>query len=535
VTAVDDPTIRGLVGGVLWPGFLGRSIPDLFRRELDEGGLAGLVLFAHNLGDEGERMSLAADLHDRGRRLVVGIDEEGGNVTRAESATGSTLPGAAQLGFVDDLAITEAVGGELARRSLAVGANVVLAPVADVNTDPRNPVIGVRSFGDSAELVGRHAVAQARGIRLAGAAAAAKHFPGHGDTHLDSHHAMPTLELDLEELERTHLPPFQALVDAGVAAIMTAHVVVPGWGPSPSTLNPIALGRLRAMGFEGVIITDALDMAAVRESVGAGPGAVRALLAGADLLCISNPTNLGAAAAPDQDARDFLEVQRAILAAVDLGTLPVGVLERASARVRVLAAALSTAGGAGGAGADETAGARGAGVRAASPGGRIDGAGPDPVSRFDPVDAAAVARAAITIDGDLTPLPAPRTVLDIRGRSTLAVASDRDFFESALAAGGSVLRGDAAVPGSGPLVVLADRVGSDGPQRDRIANVARLRPDAVVVDAGVPGGPLPLPVVHTRAASRIAADAAAIVLAEGASAAEGAVATEGASGSEASP
>ncbi|KQM81580.1 glycoside hydrolase family 3 N-terminal domain-containing protein [Agromyces sp. Leaf222] len=524
---MDDPTIRGLVGGVLWPGFLGRGIPDLFRRELDEGGLAGLVLFAHNLGDEGERMSLAADLRDRDRPLVVGIDEEGGNVTRAESATGSTLPGAAQLGFVDDLAITEAVGAELARRALAVGANVVLAPVADVNTDPRNPVIGVRSFGDRPELVAAHAIAQARGIRLAGAAAAAKHFPGHGDTHLDSHLAMPTLEIDLDELERTHLPPFQALVDAGVLAIMTAHVVVPAWGDSPSTLNPLALGRLRAMGFEGVIVTDALDMAAVRESVGAGPGAVQALLAGADLLCISNPTNLGAAAAPDQDARDFLEVQRAILAAVDDGTLPVVVLERAAARVRALAASLAAAG-AGGAGEPGAAavgapvGARGAGVRASGPGGTPGPLGGfEPAEGFEPADAAAVARAAITIDGGFPPMPAPRTVLDIRGRSTFAVASDRDFVESALAAGGPVLRGDAAVPGSGPLVVLADRVGADGPQRDRIANVARLRPDAVVVDAGVPGGPLPLAAVRTRAASRLAAEAAAIVLAEGNEAAAG--------------
>ncbi|MGI9822045.1 glycoside hydrolase family 3 N-terminal domain-containing protein [Agromyces sp. Marseille-Q5079] len=499
---MDDPTIRGLVGGVLWPGFLGRGIPDLFRRELDEGGLAGLVLFAHNLGDEGERMSLAAELRDRDRPLVVGIDEEGGNVTRTESATGSTLPGAAQLGFVDDLAITEAVGAELARRSLAVGANVVLAPVADVNTDPRNPVIGVRSFGDSAELVGRHARAQARGIRLAGAAPAAKHFPGHGDTHLDSHHAMPTLEIGLDELERTHLPPFQALVDAGVPAIMTAHVVVPAWGEQPSTLNPVALGRLRAMGFEGVIITDALDMAAVRESVGAGPGAVQALLAGADLLCISNPANLGAAAAPDQDARDFREVQRAILAAVDDGTLPVSVLERAAARVRVLAATLADA------------------RTEADAASRTVPSGAVPVVAFDPVDAAAVARAAISIDGEVAALPAPRTVLDIRGRSTLAVASDRDFLESALAAGGAVLRGDAAVPGSGALVVLADRVGADGPQRERIANVARLRPDAVVVDAGVPGAPLPLPTVRTRAASRLAADAAAAVLAEGSAGSE---------------
>jgi len=321
---------------VIWPGFLGRTIPDWLRREFDEG-LAGTVLFAHNLGDERERMSLAADLRGIRPSLLVGIDEEGGNVTRVDATAGSTLPGAAQLGYLDDVAVTEAVGQRLADRSLAVGANVVLGPVADVNTDPRNPVIGVRSFGETPDLVGRHAVAALRGIQSAGAAACVKHFPGHGDTHLDSHHAAPALTIGLDELERVHLPPFRAAVDAGVAMVMTAHIIVPAWGHAPATLNPFALGHLRSMGFEGVIVTDALDMAAVRETVGAGPGAVQALLAGADLLCISNPANLGSAAAPDQDVHDFREVQQAIFDALDDGTLPIEVLERAAARVRTLA------------------------------------------------------------------------------------------------------------------------------------------------------------------------------------------------------
>ncbi|MGH3705909.1 MAG: glycoside hydrolase family 3 protein, partial [Agromyces sp.] len=115
--AIDDRALRALVNGVLWPGFLGRSVPEWLRDELD-AGLAGVVLFAHNLGDEGERMSLAAELRGHRPPLVVGIDEEGGNVTRVEAAAGSTLPGAAQLGIVDDLALTEAVGRELARISL---------------------------------------------------------------------------------------------------------------------------------------------------------------------------------------------------------------------------------------------------------------------------------------------------------------------------------------------------------------------------------------------------------------------------------
>lgn len=478
--SADDPALRALVGGVLWPGFLGRSIPDWLRAELDSG-LAGVVLFAHNLGDERERMSLAGELRGvrgasgaRGAHppVLVGIDEEGGTVTRIEAVHGSTLPGAAQLGFVDDLAATEAVGGELARRSLGVGANVVLGPVADVNTDPRNPVIGVRSFGETPELVSRHAVAALRGIRSAGAAACVKHFPGHGDTHLDSHHAMPELTIGLDELERVHLPPFQAAIDAGVDAVMTAHIVVPEWGEQPSTLNPVAIGRLRSMGFDGVVITDALDMAAVRESVGAGPGAVQALLAGADLLCISNPTNLGAAAAPDQDVCDFREVQSAIFAALEDGSLPVEVLQRAAGRVRRLAAS----------------------VDARTTGERM------------PLRPAGIARAAITIDGVIPAAPGPRTVLDVRGRSTLAVDSDRDYVEATIAAHGEVLRRDAAVPGSGQLVVLVDAVGVPGAQRDRVQHVARIRPDAVIVNVGMPTDSLPLPTLHARAASRLAAE-----------------------------
>ena len=488
MTASDDRALRALVGGVLWPGFLGRTVPDWLRREFDEG-LAGAVLFAHNLHpdgravdrvgapapyrdlapDEGGRVSRPGDAVFEGldtaasrptrpaftefdRPLLVGIDEEGGNVTRVDAAEGSTLPGAAQLGYLDDVAVTEAVGQRLAERSLAVGANAVLGPVADVNTDPRNPVIGVRSFGETPELVRRHAVAALRGIQSAGAAACVKHFPGHGDTHLDSHHAAPALTIELDELERVHLPPFRAAVEAGVAMVMTAHIIVPAWGEAPATLNPVALGHLRAMGFEGVIVTDALDMAAVRETVGAGPGAVQALLAGADLLCISNPTNLGAAAARDQDERDFREVQQAIFDALDDGTLPVEVLERAATRVRTLA----------------------------------ESVGRSAVDERMPLDASLVARGAITVDGAVPAQPTPRTVLDVRGRSTLAVDSDRDYVETTLAAGGTVLRGDAAVPGSGALVVLVDAVGAPGPQLDRVANIARIRPDAVIVNAGMP-------------------------------------------------
>lgn len=259
--------LERLANGVLWPGFFGTEAPAWLRDELREG-LAGVVYFGQNVGEG--LPALSAQILDANPNALIGIDEEGGSVTRLESATGSTVPGAAQLGLLDDLVASEETGAELARRVRAVGANVVLGPVADVNTDPRNPVIGVRAFGDDEALVSRHVVATIDGIQDGAVAACVKHFPGHGDTHMDSHHSLPEITLDLEEFERVHLEPFRAAIDAGVDAVMTAHIVVPAWGEQPATLNPRVLGMLRDWGYDGVIITDALDMAAIRETVGLG-------------------------------------------------------------------------------------------------------------------------------------------------------------------------------------------------------------------------------------------------------------------------
>ncbi|MGB4136575.1 MAG: glycoside hydrolase family 3 N-terminal domain-containing protein, partial [Microbacterium sp.] len=316
--SVDDDERRRLANGVVWPGFLGDRVPGWLQRELSDG-LAGVVYFAQNL--RGDVAALSADIRRSAPLALIGLDEEGGSVTRLETETGSTLPSPAQLGVVDDESATRATGAEIARRCAELGIDVVLGPVADVNTDPRNPVIGTRSFGADPALVSRHVAAAVRGIQGAGLAACAKHYPGHGDTRLDSHHDLPRVELTAAEMAGTHLPPFAAAVSAGVGAIMTAHIVVPEWGEQPATLNPRVLGMLRAHGFDGVLVTDALDMAAIRESVGLGGGAVQALVAGADLLCVGNPTNPGPAMLVDQDERDFLAVRDAIVAALHTGVL----------------------------------------------------------------------------------------------------------------------------------------------------------------------------------------------------------------------
>lgn len=474
-----------LANRVLWPGFFGTEAPAWLLAELRDG-LAGVVYFGQNIGEG--LPALSAAILDANPDALIGVDEEGGSVTRLESATGSTLPGALQLGGLDDIEATRATGAELARRVAAIGGNVVLGPVADVNTDPRNPVIGVRSFGSDEALVSRHAVAEVAGIQGGGVAACVKHFPGHGDTHTDSHHALPEISLDVEEVERVHLAPFRAAIAAGVDSIMTAHIVVPAWGEAPATLNPRVLGKLREWGFEGVIITDALDMAAIRETVGLGGGAARALAAGADLLCIGNPTNPGEAAASDQDERDFLAARDGIVAALRDGTLSRERVEEAAARVTALAVTL-----------------------------RERGASASDTPRFD---ARAIVGGAVT--GAVAEAPA-LAVVDARRRSSLAVDSASAYVAHALAGEDHRERVDvarttleeqdaaldAAVAADGLTVILLDRPDADAAQRALVERAAQRDPEAVVVNVGLaPERDLPLPVVQVGAASRIGAEIA---------------------------
>lgn len=487
--------LERLANGVLWPGFLGTTVPEWMRDAL-ENGLAGVVYFGQNLG--GDLRALSDEIHRLRPEALIGIDEEGGNVTRLEAVTGSTLPGAAQLGALDDADVTTAVARELGRRCADVGVDVVLAPVADVNTDPRNLVIGVRSFGSDPSVVSRHIAAFVRGLHAAGLAACAKHYPGHGDTHQDSHHDLPTVDLPAAEMQATHLPPFHAAIEAGVDAIMTAHIRVPAWGDAPATLNPGVLSRLRHDGFDGVIVTDALDMAAIRETVGLGTGAVMALSAGADLLCIGNPTNPGPDMLPDQDAHDFRTVRDAVVAAMLDGRLAVERVEEAGARVARMSASIRATG-------------------PASPASE-----PEPGLDLDEI----VAR-AISVRGRLEPLgDAPTTVIDIRRRSTLAVDSAGSYVALTLAAGGELVRLDAVAADADTIaaaeararearsILLVDRLDAGSPQLPLARAVIAAAPETPIVDVGLGGGVVPgaITVIDARAASLAAARAVRRIL-----------------------
>jgi beta-N-acetylhexosaminidase len=325
---------------VLMAAFHGQQVPDWLHTRLADG-LGSVCLFGSNLtGDDEQARKLTAELHDAAPYgCLVTLDEEGGDVTRLDAVRGSEMAGHAALGAVDDPHLTRRAASRLGHRLRDIGIDLDLGPVADVNCEPDNPVIGVRSFGADPELVARHVTAFVDGLQRTGVAACVKHFPGHGATTEDSHLAAPRLDVDANTLQTRELVPFAAAVRAGTAAVMTSHVVVTALDPvRPATTSPLVLDLLRSgLGFDGVLVADALDMAGVSVPYGgAAPAAVAALAAGVDLLC------LGTDDANSRLAPIVRDVVDEIVAAVQDGRLPPTRLAEAAGRVERLIAQLRT-------------------------------------------------------------------------------------------------------------------------------------------------------------------------------------------------
>ncbi|MFJ6212938.1 glycoside hydrolase family 3 protein [Streptomyces sp. NPDC092296] len=321
---------------VLQPGFVGTTPPDWLRRHL-AAGLGSVALFARNVTDPVQLAALTAALREDNPDILVAIDEEGGDVTRLEAGSGSSWPGNLALGAIDDPALTRDVARELGRALAACGVNYNWAPSADVNSNPGNPVIGVRSFGADPELCARHTAAWVEGLQSAAVAACAKHFPGHGDTAVDSHLGLPVVDADVDLLHSRDLVPFKAAIQAGAKAVMTAHIVVPALDTDhPATLSRAVLhDLLRArpedggLGYDGLIVTDGIEMGAIADTYGTAEGTVLALAAGADAICVGG----GLA-----DEETVLLLRDAIVAAVRSGRIPEQRLAEAAERVRTLGA-----------------------------------------------------------------------------------------------------------------------------------------------------------------------------------------------------
>ncbi|MEU6226044.1 glycoside hydrolase family 3 protein [Streptomyces sp. NPDC047042] len=314
---------------VLQPGFPGTTAPDWLLRRLGEG-LASVGLFGRNITSPTQLAALTAQLRAEREDVLVAIDEEGGDVTRLEVRTGSSFPGNHALGAVDDTELTRQVAHELGRRLRACGVNLNWAPSADVNSNPANPVIGVRSFGADPELVARHTAAYVTGLQAAGVAACTKHFPGHGDTSVDSHHALPRIDASRSVVLERELSPFRAAFAAGTKAVMSAHILIPALDPDrPATLShPVLTDLLRGeLGYTGLIVTDGMEMQAIAGTYGIERGSVLAIAAGADAICV------GGGLSDDETVR---RLRDALVRAVRTGELPEDRLADAAERVRTL-------------------------------------------------------------------------------------------------------------------------------------------------------------------------------------------------------
>ena len=283
-------------GQLLFVGFEGTTLPRDLERLLGQGRIGGVILFSRNIVDPPQLRGLVRALHEAAPPavpLLVAIDQEGGRVQRLK-APWTVWPPMRALGRRDEPTTTAAVARAIARELSDLGIGLDFAPVVDVDTNPDNPVIGDRSFDRSPARVARHAEAFVAAMQGAGVAACAKHFPGHGDTRQDSHLELPRLPHDLDRLREVELVPFAAAARAGVASVMSAHVLFEALDRKrPATLSPPVMQLLRGeLGYQGVVFTDDLEMRAVADHFTPEQRVHGALEAGCDALLVCSKADL---------------------------------------------------------------------------------------------------------------------------------------------------------------------------------------------------------------------------------------------------
>lgn len=286
-----DLTVSQLCGQLLVGGFVGTRLPPSYATALAEGRRAGAILFARNIEDAEQVVALNTQMIEAAGAEappLVAVDQEGGRVARLK-APFLKVPPMRRLGELDDLGLTREVAVQMARELSAHGFNLDFSPVMDVDSNPLNPIIGDRSFGRDARTVMTHGVAFIQGLQQENVLSCAKHYPGHGDTELDSHLDLPTVDQPLDRLRRIEIPPFRAASGAGVASMMSAHVVYPALEPAvPATFSRAVCTALlrQEIGFDGVLFSDDLEMGAIAKHHGIAHAAREAIWAGCDVLLI---------------------------------------------------------------------------------------------------------------------------------------------------------------------------------------------------------------------------------------------------------
>jgi len=458
---LDEAVHRCLVAG--FDGTAG--VPHTLKRLIDRG-LGGVILFTRNVRDADQLRALTDELRALRPDLLVAIDNEGGGIGHLVAAGAPEVPGSYALGVVDDPDLTARCADALAGHLVSLGITVSYAPVADLQHHPDNPIVRTRSFGADPELAARHLRAWITATEARGVASCAKHFPGHGGTVTDSHHEMAVDPRSYDEI-RADVEPFRAAVAAGVPMLMSAHVVYPALDPErPATLSRRILNDLlrHDLGFDGVLVSDALEMKAIADRYGEAAGARLALAAGADQVIVAVP-----------DLATTLACRDAVIDALRDGLLAEERVREAAGRVRKLAERYA---GAVAEGAGEPWDAA-AGLDAARRAVRGAGAG-----GFPGVPGAYVV--------DLFPPPHP--ALNWGGEDLLSEVRTLDPTAVGVALNEAPVDQAALVEGvlrraaGSPLVVATSDAGLYPWQAELRAALVAGRGDAVRVDTGLPEG-----------------------------------------------
>jgi beta-N-acetylhexosaminidase len=327
-------SLRREIGQLLIGSLPATTITPEMRSLAREFQLGGVTLFKRNIEAPEQVAELSHDLQSLASELPlwVAVDQEGGRVARLR-APFTEWPPMAALGRSGDETLAQRFAAALAAELKAVGVTLDYAPVLDIHTNPKNPIIGDRALGEDAETVARLGAAIVRGLQENGVAACGKHFPGHGDTSVDSHLALPLVEHPPDRIRRVECVPFREAIRNGVAFIMTAHILVPSLDEqNPATLSPtIVRGMLREeLGFDGVILSDDLEMKALADTYAIGDAAVQAIAAGCDGVLVCRALS----EERSRDAEVHFEVLEALIHAVEDRRIPVKRAEDAIARNR---------------------------------------------------------------------------------------------------------------------------------------------------------------------------------------------------------
>lgn len=331
---------KPVIGHHLMVGFFGTEVTEELREYVRRYQFSNFILFKRNVVSSKQLAELCRQLQklsleETGVPAIIATDQEGGAVSRLPEEC-AIVPTAMAVAATGDPAYAYQAGRITGRELMALGVNCDLAPSVDVNCNPRNPVINVRSYGDTPEQVSAFACAMIRGLQEEGVMACAKHFPGHGDTDTDSHVGLPCVDKPMNELEKCELAPFRTAIGEGVRAVMTTHILFPQLDASgvPATMSrPILTGILREkLGFNGVIITDCMMMDAIAKHYGTVEGSAAAFAAGADMICICHDLKLAG------------EACEAIERAIEEGKIDRGQMDASAVRVMAEKERLAAAG-----------------------------------------------------------------------------------------------------------------------------------------------------------------------------------------------